>query len=139
MVYFQKFITEDVPYAKKRQSFVIREGLKPNHHLSVCIGYLDETKRLYGVLEIRLKDRDWLVGPGAGFYSIADINVFPWCVNNLTLCCISTVRSRKTRRVKRHEFCGIESLDEFPRLKAWLERIDARPAAQAGFAVPKSQ
>lgn len=47
------------------------------------IGYLEETKRLYGVLEIRLKERDWLAGPGAGVYSIADINVFPWCVGEL--------------------------------------------------------
>jgi len=44
------------------------------------LGYLDETKRLYGVLEIRLQNRDWLAGPGAGVFSIADINVFPWLV-----------------------------------------------------------
>ena len=43
-------------------------------------GYQDETKRLYSVLEIRLKDREYLAGPGKGTYSIADINVFPWCV-----------------------------------------------------------
>jgi len=42
------------------------------------LGYSDETKRLYGVLEIRLQNRDWLAGPGAGAFSIADINVFPW-------------------------------------------------------------
>lgn len=60
-------------------------------------GYLDETKRLYGVLEIRLRDRDWLAGPGRGKYSIADINVFPW--------------------IRIHGFTGIESIDEFPNLK----------------------
>ena len=41
-------------------------------------GYLDETKRLYGVLEIRLADRDYLAGPGKGKYSIADIKAFSW-------------------------------------------------------------
>jgi glutathione S-transferase len=56
--HFAKSAPEDVPYAKMR--------------------YLDETKRLYGVLEIRLENREWLVGPGKGRYSIADINVLPW-------------------------------------------------------------
>lgn len=42
------------------------------------IGYLEETKRLYGVLEIRLKERDWLAGAGRGKYSLADIKTFPW-------------------------------------------------------------
>lgn len=40
--------------------------------------YEDEVKRLYSVVETRLQDRDYLVGPGRGKYSIADINMFPW-------------------------------------------------------------
>nr|AWK67873.1 glutathione transferase-like protein [Sparassis latifolia] len=58
--YYYMFATEDVPYAKKR--------------------YVDETKRLYGVLDIRLTDRDWLAGPGRGIYSIADINALTWWI-----------------------------------------------------------
>lgn len=38
----------------------------------------NETKRLYDVLELRLKDRDWLVGEGRGKYSLADMNAFGW-------------------------------------------------------------
>ncbi|KAI0751424.1 glutathione S-transferase C-terminal-like protein [Daedaleopsis nitida] len=94
--HFNKFAPEDIPYAKKR--------------------YLEETKRLYGVLEIRLQDRDWLAGPGRGVYSLADINVIPW--------------------VRIHGFAGIESLDPWPRVKAWVEAAEARPAFQAGINVP---
>jgi len=78
--------------------------------------YYEETKRLYGVLEIRLSDRDYLVGPGRGIYTIADLNVFPW--------------------IRRHPVAGIETLDEWPNLKAWFARILERPAVQAGLAVP---
>lgn len=42
------------------------------------IGYVDETKRLYGVVEIRLKNRKFLAGEGEGSFSIADIKAFPW-------------------------------------------------------------
>jgi len=94
--HFAKAAPEDIPYAKKR--------------------YLDETKRLYGVLEIRLKNREWLVGPGKGRYSIADINVLPW--------------------VRIHGFSGIETLDEFPSVQAWVARATARPAFIAGLSVP---
>ena len=41
---------------------------------------MNEAKRLFGVLEIRLKDREYLAGPGKGKYSLADINVWPWYV-----------------------------------------------------------
>ncbi|KAF8639854.1 hypothetical protein AX17_001109 [Amanita inopinata Kibby_2008] len=87
--------SEDIPYAKKR--------------------YLDETKRLYGVFEIQLKDRDWLAGPGRGKFSIADVKTFPW--------------------VHIHQRAGIESIDEFPHLKAYVERNRERAAVQAGLKV----
>lgn len=73
-----------------------RRIVSRNAHLERA-GYLEETKRLYGVLEIRLQDRDYLVGPGRGTYSIADINVIAW--------------------IRFHKIAGIESLDEWPRLK----------------------
>jgi glutathione S-transferase len=56
--HFRNAAPEDIPYAKKR--------------------YLDETKRLYGVLEIRLANRDYLAGAGKGKYSIADTKAFSW-------------------------------------------------------------
>ncbi|KAH9938451.1 glutathione S-transferase-like protein [Fomitopsis serialis] len=95
--HFNRYAPEDIPYAKQR--------------------YLDETKRLYGVLEIRLsQDRDWLAGPGRGTYSLADINVFPW--------------------IRIHKWAMIEELNEWPNLKAWVERIAARDPVKAGVAVP---
>ncbi|KAI0080730.1 glutathione S-transferase C-terminal-like protein [Panus rudis PR-1116 ss-1] len=90
--HFNKFAPEKIPYAIKR--------------------YVDETKRLYGVLNIRLTDRDWLAGPGRGKYSIADINVLPW--------------------IRIHAFSGIETLDEWPNVKAWVARAEARPSFLAG-------
>ncbi|TBU26001.1 glutathione S-transferase C-terminal-like protein [Dichomitus squalens] len=94
--HFLRAAPEDIPYAKKR--------------------YLTETKRLYGVLDIRLRGRDWLAGTGRGAYSIADINAFPW--------------------VDSHGFTGIESMDEWPHVKAWLERTAERPAVKSGMQVP---
>ncbi|KAI0771924.1 glutathione S-transferase C-terminal-like protein [Trametes elegans] len=94
--HFNKYAPEVIPYAKKR--------------------YTDETKRLYGVLEIRLQDRDYLVGPGRGVYTITDINVLAW--------------------IRFHKIAGIESLDEWPRLKAWYDRSTSRPGFVAGTQVP---
>ncbi|KAF8528854.1 glutathione S-transferase [Hysterangium stoloniferum] len=74
--------------------------------------YIEESKRLFGVLEIRLADRDYLVGPGKGTYSIADINAFTW--------------------VK----LGTDYLDSFPGVKAWVERIATRPTVQAALNIP---
>jgi len=94
--HFNKFATEKIPYGMKR--------------------YTDETKRLYGVLELRLKDREYLSGPGKGSFSIADIKAFPWV------------------RGFGFSIPEMTSLDEFPNLKAWVERVNSRPAVQAGLA-----
>ena len=69
--------------------------------------YTDEVNRLYGVMEKRLADREYL----AGDYSIADIASWGW-----------------SRNWKRQG----QNIEEFPRLKAWHERVAARPAVQRG-------
>ena len=71
--------------------------------------YTDETNRLYGVLNKRLADRDYV----AGDYSIADMAIWPWILPGPQ---------------------G-QDLEDFPHLKAWVERVGARPAVQAGRAV----
>ena len=75
-----------------------------------AIRYTNETHRLYGVLNKRLKGRDFI----AADYSIADMACWGWIV---------PWRNQ-----------GI-NLDEFPDLKAWFERIGAREAVQRGMAV----
>lgn len=74
--------------------------------------YTGETERLVGILDNALKGSDYLVG---NKYSIADIASFGW---------IHMVR-----------FSGV-NLDDFPNLKAWWERINARPAVQKGLNIP---
>ena len=73
--------------------------------------YQNESKRLFTVLESRLKDHEYL----AGDYSIADIANWCW--------------------VRTHKWSGVE-IDDLPNLQRWLAAIDARPAAQAGIKVP---
>lgn len=73
--------------------------------------YTKETRRLYGVMNARLGDIDYL----AGEYSIADIATYPW--------------------VARHEWHKVE-LAEFPNVARWFTAIGARPAVQRGMQVP---
>ena len=72
--------------------------------------YTDEVNRLYGVMNTRLADREFLAGP----YSIADMMSWPWVVT--------------------YERLG-QDLNEFPYLKRWFETMKARPAVERGFAV----
>jgi GST-like protein len=92
--HFRSYAPEPVPYAIDR--------------------YTKEVRRLYGVMEKRLADRDYL----AGDYSIADIITYPW-----------------TLLYKRYEV----EMDEFPRTKRWQEAIGARPAVVKGMAVLSEQ
>jgi GST-like protein len=73
--------------------------------------YVNETGRLYAVLNKRLGDREFIVGD----YSIADIASYPWIVPE---------RQR-------------QNLDEFPHLKRWKESIKARPATLRAYAMAK--
>ena len=71
----------------------------------------EETKRLYGVLNLQLNGRDYV----AGEYSIADMAIWPW--------------------VARFEFQKID-LNQFPNVKHWYTNIAKRPAVIAGYNVP---
>ena len=71
--------------------------------------YTNEVHRLYGVLDRRLSDRDYV----AGDYSIADMAIWPWILPS----------------------AQGQNLNEFPHLKAWHERVGARPAVQKGRAL----
>ena len=73
--------------------------------------YQNETRRLYEVLESRLKEVEYL----AGEYSIADIATWPWVVI--------------------HGWAGV-SIDGLPAVARWLEAVGKRPAVQRGRAVP---
>lgn len=70
--------------------------------------YGNEARRLYGVVDKRLADNEWLA---AGEYTIADMATYPW--------------------LRQYERQGID-LGEFPNLKRWYEAIDARPAVAKG-------
>jgi GST-like protein len=91
--HFNRYAPEKIPYAIDR--------------------YVNETNRLYGVLDRRLAGRDFI----AGDYSIADMAAYPWIVP--------------------HEVQG-QSLDDFPNVKRWFDAIAARPATIAAYAKGKA-
>ncbi|MEN9560635.1 MAG: hypothetical protein RLZZ502_1846 [Pseudomonadota bacterium] len=100
-------------------------GLGPmagqNHHFSAYAPekidyaikrYVNETSRLYGVLNQRLADREFL----ADKYSIADMACYPWIVPH-----------------QRQQ----QNLDNFPHLKRWYHHIAERPATIRAYALAK--
>ena len=88
--HFVQYAPERIPYAMER--------------------YIKETHRLYGVLDKRLADREFI----AGEYSIADMACYPWIVPH-----------------ERQQ----QNLEEFPHLKQWFERIGRGPAVQRAYAL----
>lgn len=72
--------------------------------------YTNEARRLYGVLDKRLGEVEYL----AGEYSIADIAMFPWS--------------------RSHANQGVD-LADYPNVKRWFDAIDARPAVRRGVQV----
>lgn len=90
--HFRRFAPEQIPYAIER--------------------YSKETRRLYGVLDKRLGEAEYV----AGAYSIADMAIFPWC--------------------QRAEWQGIDIAADFPNVQRWYDSIAARPAVQKGMNVP---
>lgn len=87
--HFSQYAPEKIPYAINR--------------------YVKETSRLYGVLDKRLVDRDYV----AGAYSIADMAAYPWIVP--------------------YEKQG-QNLEDFPNLQRWFQAIKARPAVERAYA-----
>ena len=76
--------------------------------------YQNETRRLYEVLNTRLKQVEYL----AGDYSIADIATYPW--------------------VRIHDWAGV-SVEGLTHLQRWMQVIGERPAVQRGLLVPQRE
>lgn len=89
--YFRRFAKEQVPHGIER--------------------YTNEAHRLYGVLDRRLAQSEFV----AGEYSIADMAIYPWAA--------------------RHDWHGVD-LAGHPAVKRWYDAVGARPAVQKGMAVP---
>ena len=90
--HFAHYAPEKIPYAIER--------------------YVKETNRLYGVLNKRLANREFV----AGRYSIADMAIYPWIVP--------------------YERQG-QKLDEFLDLKRWFLAVGERPAVKRAYARAK--
>jgi GSH-dependent disulfide-bond oxidoreductase len=90
--HFANYAPEKLPYAIKR--------------------FVDEAGRLYGVLDIQLRSRDYV----AGDYSIADMAIWPW--------------------VAIHDMHQ-QNFADFPYVSRWFDLVGKRPAVQRGMAVLK--
>ncbi|WP_425086970.1 glutathione S-transferase N-terminal domain-containing protein [Stappia sp.] len=93
--HFRVYAPEKIPYAMER--------------------YLNETHRLYGVLNKQLEGQDFV----AGDYSIADMAIVGWA--------------------KGWERQGMDLAADFPNVKRWLEALMARPAVERGLAVGQEE
>lgn len=90
--HFVNYSKDPVPYAHER--------------------YANEYDRLLAVMDVRMRDRDFL----AGDYSIADIAAFPW--------------------IMPYKRFG-QNLDNFKNVRRWFDAIKSRPAVQRGVDLGK--
>ncbi|WEN13558.1 glutathione S-transferase N-terminal domain-containing protein [Rhodanobacter sp. AS-Z3] len=81
--------------------------------------YVNESKRLLGVLDARLDGRRWIMGED---YTVADIATLGWVNNLLTF----------------YNAGELVAFDNFLHVSAWLDRGLARPAVQRGLTIPAS-
>lgn len=81
--------------------------------------YVNEAKRLLGVIDRQLDGREWITGD----YSIADIAIAPW------------VRNLRTG----YEAAELVGLDDFANIGPWVDRFAARPAVERGLNIPPRQ
>jgi GSH-dependent disulfide-bond oxidoreductase len=88
--HFNRYAPEKIPYAIDR--------------------YVNETNRLYGVLDRRLAQAEFVAGPE---YSVADMAIYPWIV------------PWEAQR---------QNLADFVHLKRWFEAVRARPATVRAYA-----
>lgn len=87
--HFSQFAPEKIPYAIKR--------------------YIDETARLYGVLDKQLANHEFVAGSE---YSIADMAIYPWIVS--------------------HKWQS-QNLEDFPNVLRWFDHIQNRPATVKAY------
>ena len=92
-LHFGQYATDKIPYAIDR--------------------YVNETSRLFKVLDKRLTDREFI----ADDYSIADIASYPW--------------------VFKHPYLQLE-LEDFPNLNRWFETVEQRPAVARAYEIGAS-
>ena len=88
--HFNRYAPEQIPYAQKR--------------------YIDETNRLYGVLDRQLAGKPFV---GGEEYSIADMAIYPWIV---------PFEAQS------------QDLNDFAHVKRWFEAVGARPATVRAYA-----
>ena len=89
-LHFGQYAPEKIPYAIHR--------------------YVDESKRLFEVMDKQLANREFI----AGDYSIADMASYPW--------------------IFKHPYLQLE-LEKFPNLNRWFETIEQRPAVARAYEI----
>ena len=96
---------------------IVFRGPWQNKAPEVSNRYFKEVSRLFGVLNKRLEGNEYLAGSE---YTIADIAMLPWI-----------------RSAQLFPFLQDLPLDANANLKAWLDRVVARPAVQKGLTIPE--